>query len=774
MTQFVVPKVFPFSLTFRSMAFVAVAFVWQCANAEAAFELRLSVKNITAEDVGAVLRYLKDVQNKLPEQMVSTIDRPIKVNFRALGGSQMDRLPVPVCSGEKMRNVVYGFAIGSTVYLNRRLLTDIISGPMRARTYPCKHGNMYRKAVGVLIHEIGHLYDKSDSRTPEGRGAGASSKQGKIVSADPSFMRLANWKRSFLGFGPLVPKNKIHERSPDQYEFHNIAEYFAVNLEYFLLDRDFKCRLPVLYHYYTRHFNHDPFSSHRCIVNTKVFLSTSKTRAVDLNPDRIYRVNYLLADDGRELASRFGHSLVHLVVCAPERAAVGPDCEKDTNHHVVLSFAARVDDLQLNFLKGVFGGYNSQPFLLPLNKVQRKYNYKQLRALSSHSLTLTTEEKQLIVYRILELYWTYLGSFRFVTNNCAVETRGLFQSILWEAPILYSHAVTPRKVLQSLESNRGTNEVISYPAYRNSLIRNYFRVYPEKFAFGLSHGPKREKKVVKKILKELTQLDAGRFLERFNEATSGQFMQIRVLYQNPRQLPLHVLTRAVQDIQSLSTTVSAYRFLTLYAHMKLQAKVDGTKANLIRKFTKRRSNRLGNKFHEYRKTFKKALPYYLPKGGYGIPLINEMPSNAQMAALEQTKVKLNRELYDLIDSHRKMNKKRIRRKVQRLENLEQVTNEISNRLNELRALKSEILPVFVRAYLREMLRDPKKIDPAQTLIDSLKRYHSHENHVALRAVSDQIYSRLNEYLGINALNNTYVNPWGLIKIAAELNEASDR
>ncbi len=93
-------------------------------------------------------------------------------------------------------------------------------------------------------------------------------------------------------------------------------------------------------------------------------------------------------------------------------------------------------------------------------------------------------------------------------------------------------------------------------------------------------------------------------------------------------------------------------------------------------------------------------------------------------------------------------------------------------MNELRALKNEILPVFVRAYLGEMLRDPENIDPMKAQIDALRQYNNHNNYVALRTVSDQIYLRLNEYLGINALNNTYVNPWGLIKIAAERDGAT--
>ncbi len=791
-----------FRFTSRLIALIAIALFSEYAYPESAFQLHLYTKNIASKEVSSVLRYLEDVQSKLPRQMTLAINHPVKVKFSSFGHKQSGELPVPTCSGEKKKNVLYAYVIGSTIRVNRRLLADIIRGPNDSRSYPCKHGSMYKHAVAVLLHELGHIYDKSDYRSVEERyqlktcetvrsNRYPNSKHKKIdkkhcrrirsafkrktvISSDRAFLRLVNWKRSFFGLGRSKAKNKIHKRAPDQYEFKNISENFAVNLEYFLLDPDFKCRLPTLYHYYSTHFNHEPFSKHRCTINTKVFLSMPTMKMINLDPDRIYRVNYLLADAGSGLEARFGHALVHLIICAPERTEVGPDCEKDTSYHVVLSFAAHVDDLQLNYFKGMFGGYGSQPFLLPLNKVLADYNHKQLRGLSSYSLNLTRKQTQFVVYKILELYWTYLGSYRFLTNNCATETRELFQSALSNGPMLHSRAITPRKVLRHLvkreisDLETAEDETLSYPGHADMLIQHYSRVYPDEFISDQIASGGRKVRVVKRIRKHLSRLDPEEFLVKFNEATAGELMHARVLYQDPSRMPFAALTRAVQDIESQFRTALSYRFLTLYARMELRGRLNATRARFVNTLTRDGKNELGQKFQEFREAVERLLPYYLPNGGYGIPLETEMIATSTRSQLEGQKHRLNSELYKLINSHRKMKKRRIQRNIERLENLEKTAHSISRQINGLRILKNKVLPLFIRNYYEEMLQDSENASVIGQQVESLKRYATSDEQGALERVAEQIYSDLNNYLGIDVVNSTYVNPWGLAQIVREL------
>ena len=46
---------------------------------------------------------------------------------------------------------------------------------------------------------------------------------------------------------------------------------------------------------------------------------------LQLDPDRVYAVEYLLAEGNERPMSRWGHGMLRLVICAPGRVR-GPDC----------------------------------------------------------------------------------------------------------------------------------------------------------------------------------------------------------------------------------------------------------------------------------------------------------------------------------------------------------------------------------------------------------------------------------------------------------------
>ena len=99
-----------------------------------------------------------------------------------------------------------------------------------------------------------------------------------------------------------------------------------------------------------------------------------------IDPARVYAVDYLLADSGGPPMSRFGHSMLRLVICAEGRP-LGERCRMDLSEHRVLSFRAFVDDVQVSSWRGLTGGYPSRLFLLPLTSVIDEYNRVELRDL---------------------------------------------------------------------------------------------------------------------------------------------------------------------------------------------------------------------------------------------------------------------------------------------------------------------------------------------------------------------------------------------------------
>ena len=80
--------------------------------------------------------------------------------------------------------------------------------------------------------------------------------------------------------------------------------------------------------------------------------------------------------------SRWGHSMLRLVICAPGRAR-GPDCRLDLQYHRVLSFRAFVGDVQISSWRGLTGSYPSRLFVLPLEQVIEEYTKVELRGLQS-------------------------------------------------------------------------------------------------------------------------------------------------------------------------------------------------------------------------------------------------------------------------------------------------------------------------------------------------------------------------------------------------------
>src|SRR3546814_3856744 len=88
--------------------------------------------------------------------------------------------------------------------------------------------------------------------------------------------------------------------------------------------------------------------------------------------------------------SRWGHSMLRLVVCAPGRPR-GPDCRLDLQYHLVLSFRAFVDDVQVSSWRGLTGSYPSRLYLLPLQQVVDEYTRVELRGLQSIPLRRSEE-----------------------------------------------------------------------------------------------------------------------------------------------------------------------------------------------------------------------------------------------------------------------------------------------------------------------------------------------------------------------------------------------
>lgn len=341
------------------------------------------------------------------------------------------------------------------------------------RAINCAHKNNHQYVKATIIHEIFHLYDFQ-----------------KKFSKNPAFLNIAG----FIAKGLIIKKrtnlNQLEARSPDRYEYVNNEESAAVNFEHFLYDSEFKCRRPTHYDYYARNLKVEPHRDSICQTNSKISMSSqtmsgSAIMIKDLDPKRLYEVHYLFAGKGDAIMSRFGHSMFRLVMCAPGRA-IGPECLNDQAHHIIISFRANIQDVKMDYSKGITGEYPSQLFFLTLPDVINEYTKGEFREVLSLPLKLTAEEKQRFIQRSSELYWSYKGKYYFFTNNCATEAMNLLRVAMNEnKEVQKQNIVTPLGMYDYLVKSKIGNAEVFQNLKLAERKGHYFPAVSEKVASSL-------------------------------------------------------------------------------------------------------------------------------------------------------------------------------------------------------------------------------------------------------------------------------------------------
>lgn len=399
--------------------------------------------------------FFTEAKSFLPQQFLNEkLMGTISVKFERFG-EQDTIFPTPNCSNINEKDQrefdqhIYGYynSQNHEIILNSSLLYDISNPNDPLRSFKCKHKTMYRQALATLLHETVHAYDKITK-----------------TSSSDEFLKISRFTKQVLS----APKcrNVNNECSPDVYEKVNSSENLAVNAEYFFLDKNYAARRPSYYYFLSKLWHHYPFQTthNQKPLPKKPLMKLpfirSDNKLLDLSPKRIYQIHYLLADKGKAMESGFGHTMLRLIVCAPKHKArdgsikkatkFGPKCLKDENFHIVIGFLAELQGKTKSPIKGLIGAYPSVLKIQHYLDVKAQYGLVESRRLKSYPLKLTEEKKTLLIYRILEDYWGYVGKYKFISQNCATEMRNLLQAVLYDSNYLKTKARTPRKVVQRL------------------------------------------------------------------------------------------------------------------------------------------------------------------------------------------------------------------------------------------------------------------------------------------------------------------------------------
>lgn len=390
----------------RRWRWAALAALLASPLAQAELQFELQPDGLDGQQIPAAERALQDMQHVVPAAWQDRFDRPVRVRWSSTLPDQ-----------------VHGRTRRGAITLRRDLLDDVRAGEP-----------LPRALQAALIHELAHVLD----RAPGGGW-----------SQTARWRDLSGWQQRPWRLGRTG--NHFSTRSPDAYERTSPAEYLAVNAEHFVLDPAYACRRPALHAWFTAQIG---ASGHAADCDARLPLvqaddASGAASLLQVDPARVYAVDYLLAEGNDQLMSRWGHSMLRLVICAPGRPP-GPACRMDLSYHRVLSFRAFVGDVQISSWRGLTGSYPSRLFVLPLNQVINEYTQLELRGLSSVPLRLQPGEIASLLERVAQVHWSYDGKYLFVSNNCAVETGKLLQEGVpaWATPGL--NRITPRGLLTRL------------------------------------------------------------------------------------------------------------------------------------------------------------------------------------------------------------------------------------------------------------------------------------------------------------------------------------
>lgn len=344
----------------------------------------------------------------------------------------------------------------------------------------------------ALIHEMAHAYEYNVQ---------------KIYKIPEYQLAAGLHKRGFLFAKFIRRRNYLESSSVDPYEFKNARESFPVNFEAFMMDPEFQCRKPLVNFFIEKHFKFAAFPKQACKMVRKVPVTINNhLHYLDMDFSRLYQVHHLYATKGELAMSRWGHSMVRMVFCAPDKKVMDESCVKDVAHHWVISFRANVQDIQINNIKGILGKYPSEIFIFPMVEIIKEYNKTELRDLISVPMRTNADQLERFKQLVLDTSYAYQGRYRFFTVNCATETLNFLQIALNDEDFYSMTSMSPKGLQNKL---------------MNSDLVNVSKLQDQNAAIASGHFFKGQDDILEKSFSKVSQLVDEGSLKKFVKKTSA-------------------------------------------------------------------------------------------------------------------------------------------------------------------------------------------------------------------------------------------------------------
>lgn len=468
-----------------------------------------------------------------------------------------------------------------------------------------RHRTEEEFAQAAVVEGLAKLYDVRFGKTRFSRSL--------------AYQKLTGWQKWML---QDQWKNRNVVRSPDSREALSPEDHFAVNFGYFVLDEEYACRRPAMNLFFREKFGEVAHADRACVPNGVVFLSQTRV-PVDLSPERIKEVHYLLASPGTSIISGWGHTMIRFIICDDKQ-----DCMKDVLEHVVLGYQAMtIDDLSIDHIGGLLGKYPSLLFPYMFSQVESRYIAGELRELLSIPVTFSETEKQLYVYKCLEQYWQYSGRYRFLTHNCATEARDDLQGAFLEPSTFQQKGpITPVGIARKMHKSGLVNAEV-FEDEEQAILDGYY--FPER-------NPLEE------LYAELKGLVEGKLKYRAHK----KFIKKSE----------HTYRRELYDRLTGEDARESLRIATLFFNFEVRIRLESQEAlfaeavKLIRRDLKRTEKSEDaetpalDTYKLVQEVFDSLLPWrtVADPSGYGVPLRSEMTSHENEVRLEKKLAELAR------------------------------------------------------------------------------------------------------------------------------------
>ncbi|MDW8189830.1 MAG: hypothetical protein RMK80_02535 [Pseudobdellovibrionaceae bacterium] len=217
------------------------------------FSISFNSPEVSPHAAERIKSQIKVVVSKLPPKMMGRIGGNISIQFKKM--DEKNQLDVyNICeAGPHILAYTRPLSSHPTIVINDAFLA-LFNGFDTVSPIPCSHKDLYQKFQSLIIHELSHIYEAraplTESEKSELQNCQIFRQESTMPDPRCEYLQSLNrFVSSRISFQKLsrARKNALSTRSPDPYELRSPEENFAVNMEYFILDPEFRCRRPAYY-----------------------------------------------------------------------------------------------------------------------------------------------------------------------------------------------------------------------------------------------------------------------------------------------------------------------------------------------------------------------------------------------------------------------------------------------------------------------------------------------------------------------------------------------